>query len=140
MTTIAFDGKILAADSRMIGSHIVQTRYTKLFRHKGIIWGFCGDTQYAPIFERWVKAGMRHDAKPKIREDSEFAVLLIKKGRAYYYTDEFEATPAGVPAAIGSGGDYAIAAMLGGANARRSVQIASRLDPNTGGHITVVTA
>ena len=44
----------------------------------------------------------------------------------------------GIPAAIGSGAPYAIAAMACGKNAMDAVKIAKKFDPYTGGRITSI--
>ena len=131
MTTIAWDGKTLASDTRSMSDDVIDQAEThKIFKKKGKLYGLAGDYAQALAVMHWLQGG----EKPEF-EDSDFDVLVIDKGKAVIYGDQLYPYEAKAPLAIGSGGGYAIAAMLSGADSRKAVKVAALLDPNTGGRI-----
>lgn len=143
MTTVAWDGRSIAADRRMVGEGIASTT-GKLFKLKnGCILSGAGYLDQVLEVAAWINGGCKEDKKPKFPEDlNEGSSLLLvdPKGRAYYLTwpylrrlqinEKF--------AAIGSGSHFAMGAMAAGADARQAVAIAARFDPNTGGGVNVL--
>lgn len=73
-----------------------------------------------------------------MEELEDMQALIIRGGKAYESCSLCQMVEIGIPSAIGSGGDFAMAAMMGGADAREAVKIASKLDPYTGGKIRVI--
>lgn len=145
MTTLTYDGKTLASDSQttILGSDdnhiIIQTQTRKLYQHGNLCWGFRGDVDFEPIFQRWVIGGMDLNNKPDIPHDADFSVLMIDGGKAYLYGAMLERFEAGCPASVGSGSPFALGAMANGADAATAVKIASCYDPFTGGPVQTVT-
>jgi ATP-dependent protease HslVU (ClpYQ) peptidase subunit len=129
VTTIAWDGSELCADSRASsGSRSVSV--TKIARLKdGSLFGFAGTAAAMLKVRRWFDAGADPDAKPKFRGDID--VLVIRPdGVAVEYERTLD--PLVLKdrvAAIGSGGEYAIGAMEWGATAYQAVEAACRRDP-----------
>lgn len=134
MTTVAWDGKTLAADRQLtIGS--TPMPYRKLFRAKHrvdgarLLYGCCGDAFDGVQFRRWVEGG----DKPVGIKPSFSSVAIDDKGRVWYCGDSLVWLPISLRHwAIGSGCDYAMGAMAAGASAAKAVRIASGLDTNSG--------
>lgn len=135
MTTIAFDGKTLATDSRTCtGSDtIVGERTKKLFKVGGWWLAFSGNSQNCAAALQWFKAGMPED-KPKL--ENNFSVLTWNGHRLIRYECGLVPMPQNVKiAASGSGIDIALGAMAAGATAAEAVRIASRFDPFTNNRV-----
>jgi len=139
MTTIATDGKVLAADTLMVGSYIDQIKVKKIWldKNNGCLFGGTGDFNLLGKFKTWwlhdryEKSGLEQGF-PKI-EDCE--LLMVKKEGVYFWNQSGISIEVGVPAAIGSGAKFAMGAMLAGATPARAIEIASRLDPYTNSEI-----
>lgn len=133
MTTIAWDGKTLASDSRQIGDYVDQCNVTKIFTVGSSYLGLAGDSGKGQIFLRWYK----DQTKPRPDQHSldGFEALIIKGSRTYYVDKTCELIECGKPAAIGSGCDCAMGAMLAGATAIEAVKIAIKLDQYSGGKV-----
>lgn len=135
MTTIAWDGKTLAGDSQASMFNGSTRKVSKIVN--GWLYGACGQWQDAVAVRQWIVGGMDADKKPKV-EDTFHAILITQDGlnvlenklvllrydRPYF--------------AVGSGREYAMAAMLLGCDARHAVEVAAKLDTDTGGEITEV--
>ena len=135
MTTIACDGKVMAADSRQVGSYIHPVDCKKIFKFKNYVIGFAGELDAIKQFLDWFKLGA-DEKQWSISENAQVEALVSDgSGDLYHYCTSPTPVYCGRMAAIGSGGDFAMAAMLAGANARRAVSIAAELDINTGGKI-----
>lgn len=138
MTTIAWLGRTLAADTQLTYSDD-----TKTFCHKIHLLGdnhvvaIAGDFDAEFHFKRWLLAGAKVDdwlgsvlqfvKKPKFE-----AIYIDKYDQKWYYTNGPEAIPIEHRFhAIGSGGRIAMAAMHMGLNAVDAVLLAGDLDVNT---------
>lgn len=135
MTTIATDGKTIAGDSQMQTDFVCQGGSKKLFTLKdGSIVGFCGQSQFWLPLVEWLNGGDRPELK-----DAEFgAIILTPEGRIFHLDDGFYKTECPPPYAMGSGGGFAMGAMLAGKTPEEAVKIAAKLDVYTGGKITVM--
>lgn len=112
---------------------IVATTRSKVKRlADGSLFGFSGRTVDGKAVIKWLAEGGK---KPKI--DSKWTGLrLMPDGVLLYYTEELEPSDIDLPAATGSGMDFAIGAMEAGASPKRAVEIAAKRDVGTGGTIT----
>lgn len=138
MTTIAFDGKTMACDTRISGPHSYNTD-TKIHENRRFVIGAAGDAGVGLILVEDESILV-----PK-HYDCDFSALVWEKGTATLYRVEFFkswdcALSSVIPiadayAAVGSGAPYALAAMYLGHTATRSVTVASQFDINTGGKI-----
>ena len=136
MTTIACDGKSLAADGMATCNGIVTDRnMIKIWKLKdGRLLGCAGDAGTAIAFREWLEGG----EKPELNDNFD-ALVLNRDGECFYYSrPNLVPVPAELPTAIGSGMGFAIAAMDAGATAVRAVEIACGRDTLSGGHITVL--
>lgn len=134
MTTIATDGKTMAGDGQAdIGDTIMVTNHRKVRRtDEGVIIGCAGNSVDAQRFHAWFK-----EKGPKPRFKSIQVLVLYPSGRLEYWNEEMEPTEMQAPCAIGSGMDFAIGAMMAGADPGEAVRIATMRDPFSGGDITV---
>lgn len=135
MTTIAFDGKTLACDTQLTGSYINQVGVNKFMESKTKIVAFAGIYSEALIVAKYA---LSRKGKDKAKEAVlEYSVIEINKktGKATLYENSLNGFELNGPIAIGSGGDFAMGAMLSGSNAEEAVRIAIKCDPFTGGEI-----
>ena len=135
MTTIAYDGETLAADSRFTNGYVDDTA-KKIFKIGNIYIATAGRYSQALIFIKWCRD--RTKEKPKAADLGEFQALEIRNGKPFEYDEHCEPVPMSIPAAVGSGAQFAMGAMKAGLNSKQAVRIAMKLDHNTGGKIKTV--
>lgn len=141
MTTIAWDGKTLAIDSKMCSADIIesitiQKLYLDIGEYKAV--AFCGGYAEALDVIDWLKAG-RKDDFPK--GDSGCVLCVDGKGSLYSYnfTGKGRRILRKGVYADGSGWLLALGAMDAGATAVEAVKIAGNRDVYTGGRIRSYT-
>jgi hypothetical protein len=135
MTTIISDGLAIAADSLTVSRFKFQGPNKKIFRLKdGSLIGMAGHSIcWQPVMD-WLNGGERPTFKK-----AEFAALILKKnGDLLYVDDELHTDKLIGPYAIGSGAPFAMGALLAGADLRKAVNVAIKLDENSGGPVYVV--
>ncbi|HEY9101833.1 hypothetical protein [Chitinimonas sp.] len=134
MTTIAWDGKTVAADTQANNSGL-RSRTKKLFRLKdGATYGFTGEIQDGRVVYEWLDNG-QHEPRPTVSAGF-VALLICPDGRAYTMEDKLVLLPVLEPfRAIGSGRNFAMGALAVGADAVRAVAAAIALDVYSGGEI-----
>jgi ATP-dependent protease HslVU (ClpYQ) peptidase subunit len=141
MTTIAFDGKTMACDTRVVcGSNCYNTD-TKIYENEFVVIGVAGDAGVGILL---VKDDGILRPQPY---DFDFEALVFVKDTEKVYKVAFYKSwdcalssvipVADVYAAVGSGSPYAPAAMYLGHTATRAITVASQFDTNTGGKIIV---
>lgn len=144
MTVVATDGRTMAADGYDVENDtIVTTRAVKLIRtDEGSIVGVAGDAAICEIVFDWFRAGEPPDALPEFKspgDDKAFNALALRPdGTVQWMDDNFKCLPIDSPAAVGSGKDYARAAMLRGATPQCAVEFACEHIITCGGEITVM--
>lgn len=135
MTTIASDGKTVAADglSTFIDERVNHDyRKITLFEHDKL-FGFTGKEAIFKPAIVWYLGGADPDKIPKAKDWGLYVFTLQGVDR---FTDESPyADRFPYPCAFGSGRDYAMGAMLAGASPKKAVEIAALLDVYTGGVI-----
>lgn len=136
MTTIAWDGKTLAADKQATCAGLRGTT-TKIRRTPtGHLMAWTGDEDSGRAVAGWYEEGADPAKWPKCQEDKELWSRLIVVncvGEAF----TFERQPIAMRVedafmAWGSGRDFAMAAMHCGKTAREAVTVASHYDVSTG--------
>ncbi len=130
MTTVAWDGCTLAADTRITEGTLIQ-RGQKLFRlSDGRLFAGAGDLESIHVVVEYLES--ETDDKPDGLEN--FTALLIDTdGRAWRLESRLVPMPVLEPyAAIGSGQPYALMAMELGRSAREAVELACRFDASSG--------
>lgn len=134
MTCIAYDGKTLAADKMASCNGLART-VTKIRRIDELRVGVTGDFDLAAEGFAWIEAGRKPDAFPAAMRDKEIplSLLVIEDGLILKY----ERTPYPFKFedklfAMGSGRDYAMAAMYLGLSARKAVEVACEFETSCG--------
>lgn len=140
MTTIAWDGKTMAADRRyVIGGTPLRAPEPKIrrltFRGEQAVAGASGDGTHGDMLIAWLAAGAREDQPPSLSDSEEdrCAVILATPSGVWVFANSITGVALGqIKWAAGSGADYALGAMAAGASAKRAVGIAISLDINSG--------
>lgn len=145
MTTIAFDGFSIAADTMNQDGHGLKDYASKLLIGKNLIAGGAGERH--KISAWWMKVkDMRiseilDHGYPTYHPDTDnSAIMLVDAVTLKCYklgASEFMLCSRGFHA-IGSGRDFALAALHMGHSAKDAVQVAMEFDAGTGGEIEVV--
>ncbi len=147
MTTIAWDGKTLATDSRATHGDVVESDgIKKLFRlklshSKYAACAVCGDYVQALKIIEWVEAGMGDDF-PEIDKDRSASLICLRKSKTldiYRSVDKGFPLPHKGAYADGSGWELALGAMDNGATAVNAVKIAIGRDIHSGGKVQSYT-
>lgn len=140
MTCIATDGKTIAADSRTcVEDLIVSEAAEKLVEGAdGSILGTAGPAGPAALVREWFRKGENYEEIPKLRlaEDEEVHALILRpNGDIDFLEQNFTLVRLDAPAAIGSGTDVAIGAMLAGKDPFEAVKLVSKRITTVGGPV-----
>lgn len=130
MTTIAWDGMVLAGDTLSIMGDNLKQSAQKIYRlPDGRMYGGCGDLQDVLAVHAWLVTG---GCKPPI--DQNFSALVIDTlGNCAKLENRLIMMPVHAPyIALGSGRDFAIAAMALSQCAEDAVRLAAQFDVWTG--------
>jgi ATP-dependent protease HslVU (ClpYQ) peptidase subunit len=137
LTTIATDGNSMAADGRACRNDvIVGDNISKMVRlaDKSIL-GLCGRSSVLPRLAKWLEG---KGAFPKDCGDWS-AIHLTEEGPRLYSNDAGEGWhPLDLPAAVGSGCEFALGAMLAKKSPQGAINLAAQRDPFTGGKVEVL--
>jgi ATP-dependent protease HslVU (ClpYQ) peptidase subunit len=135
MTTIATDGKSMAGDGReCCGDTISGNDFVKVhLLPDGRIVGISGNSYDGDALLQWMKEG---GTKPKMKHLR--ALVLNPDGKVLWHDEHLMPSEAEPPCAIGSGSDFALAAMDMGASPEEAVAAAAKRNIHTGGKITVI--
>lgn len=151
MTTIAWDGRTLAADSRATESDgsARTDRFVKLYRVDSKVAPVLGEALFAAagcefageLFRRWLERGGECDLVTRGVEENEEEGSPID-ALIVHVSGVYTANHLGVLLPIrdrfwahGTGRQGALAAMYCGRDARAAVKVAALLDNNTGGRV-----
>lgn len=144
MTVIAWDGKTLAADKRSISGGLISI-VTKIFKVPSGLVAVSGDYGCAMAMLNWFK---NEDQRPELfpecnkNPDKDYChSILINKQREIW---EFETNPFPFQLeqpyyAMGSGRDFALAAMHLGLDSKRAIEVAVRFQSDCGSGIDTLT-
>ena len=142
MTTIAWDGKTLAADGQVtIGdSGIMTLKRQKIFKKIGIfdVLAFAGSLEPVEEFLEWAK-----NPEEGVPPEGEYTVIFVVDGVLAFSHMTTPITNSitigkGEIDAWGSGANFAIGAMHAGKTAIQAVNIAIKCDAFTGGKVRSV--
>lgn len=136
MTTIAFDGTMVAADGLIcLGDQVVGRSTKKLHVvAPGAYAGYAGADPIGKKRIQWLREGGKPEAWPTIEGQDCSLLVVYDDGSAALVCDGVM-TEVAAPFAIGSGAQFAIGAMHAGCNAFEAVEIAAKCDAFTGGRI-----
>lgn len=134
MTTIACDGKTMAADCQVTGGGQIVGYADKVCRSKdGRVFASCGPSDEGLRFAAYMDTG--EEPNPPLTDD--FAALILNQdGEVFWIGKTLKPVQWIVPAGLGSGGDIAIGAMLAGKSPQAAVSIACQRDVGSGGGMT----
>lgn len=135
MTTITWDGSVLAADTLMTGNAF--DRHTeKLFTlGSGKYFGGCGDWQDVLAAVEWLK----NESKTKPELNDSFVGILIVSGNAYRLESKLMRDPIKEKHhSVGSGASHAIVAMYLGQGAVEAIHTTAVFDKNTSFEVTYI--
>lgn len=140
MTTIATDGKIVAADTLgCYGSERINAEITKIRRRHGRIYAAAGYAALIDPLIEWHNAGADPDKAPKPPANQYWSILVIDGAKMLFFTSEVpypdEVWP---PFALGAGADHAMGAMWAGKPPDEAVKICCERLTHTGGSVQVV--
>lgn len=149
MTTIAFDGETIAADSLITshGNNVGEAGKIAINSNNTEIYAFAGDIATFPAWIKWWQGSQDPKDIPVIPADSR-CVLIIVNEEGIFEVDSSAPykTECGIKIhdgrtvyAAGSGQDLALGALFVGAKAASAVDAAKHFDTGTGGSINVVT-
>lgn len=142
MTVIAWDGKQLAADRRTSSGSLVRIS-TKIFRLGEALAGYSGDADAGEEIVAWFRDGHHPEKFPSsLRKDEGWGRLLIVWPDGILWMYGRTPHPVKFPPqqfAIGSGRDFAHAAMYCGKNAPEAVEVACVFDSGCGNGVDVLT-
>lgn len=131
MTTIAWDGQFLAGDRRGNSAGMAY-EVTKVRRTQdGRLLGFCGDIGVGMLMLDWLEKG---GTRPE-QQDSDRWVTVLEidpDGTCWCHGRDSRWRIEQGFFAIGSGRDFALAALALGKNAAEAVELAARFDTGTG--------
>ncbi len=142
MTVIAWDGKTLAADRKSTYGNTTRST-TKIHRVGAALVGYSGGASVGNEVIAWFRDGADPQKFPAMQRDKDEHVNLL-----VVYADEriheyirtpFPEVVEDKFVAIGSGRDFALAAMHLGQSAAQAVELACRLDANCGQGVDSMT-
>jgi len=142
MTCIAWDGKTLAADKRASYGGTITT-LTKIWRVGDVLVGGSGESSFIGAMVEWVRGGRLSSDFPtsQANKDDWQPLLVIEADgtTSLYERTQYPIRHEQRCIAIGSGREYAMAAMHVGKSAREAVEVAIALDCGCGNGIDELT-
>lgn len=138
MTTIAWDGKTLAADRQGAIGDWKFDDGPKIHRLSGgRYFAAAGQCAIGQRVRHWVDTGLD---KPVLEEGDQFSgILVTSDGDAYLLEYALLPTHIQPPFAIGSGAQFALGAMAAGVDAVQAIEIANGLCLHSGFGVNWVT-
>lgn len=137
MTTIAWDGRFLAADTLgMVGEHRHQNPVNKLVVQAGNVYACAGVFALFRPFIDWHRDGA--DARLYPGRDGVILIALHHGAPEVFCNDTPYPQPVDLIDAWGTGCEFAIGAMLGGKTAPEAVAIAIQANQSSGGNVRFV--
>ena len=145
MTTIAFDGKTIAADTLHEDNYGLFDHASKLYFGENFVVGGAGMQHH--MLKWWKQAKsmtfdevMDHGYPDYEKAENDPAILLVQLGtsQAFKHAGGFFVPVGRSFHAVGSGRDFALAAMFLGKTAKEAVMLAAEFDNGTGGIVEAV--
>lgn len=142
MSVIAWDGKTLAADKRACLGTLIRT-VTKIYKVNSALVAYAGDADAGEEMLAWLVDGaVPKDFPPHQRNDDRWSGLLVIWPDGTLWKYERTPYPLKFPPqqfAIGSGRDFALAAMFLGKDAVEAVHVACAFDSGCGNGVDFLT-
>ncbi len=142
MTTIAYSKGSIACDSRMCNSSMIMTDSIKKVHvlTDGTHVAFAGSVGDIETFRRAMVDEGPFSIDDKYDFENVDAIAVTPDGKLFYFCDEFTnfvELKGREHFAIGSGGDFALGALLAGADLQKALEIAISQDSGSGGEIHI---
>jgi hypothetical protein len=139
MTTIATDGDTMACDGRgCVYDIIICESLVKIRRlEDGSLLGLAGHSHALDKLAAWLN-DPRSELSTELGEWTALRVMRDGETRLYSHAGPKAWRAVDLPAAIGTGREVALGAMLGGALPEEAVKIACLRDVYSGGPVTVL--
>ncbi len=152
MTTIAWDGRYLAADRLLVFNDndkcpLLVRKLDVAYQHGNALpggavasTGLITERWRAALTEWWLSGHPVHHMPPAGCQSDAGTFIAISPGclaEVFTYVNPY-GTPVGAPDAWGSGCDFAIGAMLMGASAMQAVDAACQRCPRSGGGVDFI--
>lgn len=140
MTTIAWDGRYLAADKMTVNNGLARTT-TKIWRVGDLLVGVSGSLDAGVAMKHWIEDGEKPEEFPESQKKVDtYSPVCVIRNKEYWV---YETTPypfriEDAFAAMGSGRDFALMAMYYGEPAKNAVLMTSKFDVGTGGGVDVL--
>ena len=141
MTTIAWDGRYVAADSLQGGrDYDSSVPATKLVLAGERVYAICGYFAWFQAWIKWHENGADPANTPVCKlPQSETTFIVFEDGGCFTFDLEMPYADISHPGeALGSGRKFAMGAMAAGLNAEQAVRVAIKLDPHSGGPVQVI--
>lgn len=136
MTTIAYDGKTMCADTLMTCNGTRIGYVSKMERVPDGVVGYAGTVSDCQLVIEWMRGGMKKKDRPELSSTADVGIIYVKNTGEVFLVDEgLMPYPTCVPCAEGSGADFALAAMHLGKTSKQAVKLAIKLDCYSGGAI-----
>ena len=134
MTTCIWDGEFICADTRsMTGDVIDQGPCQKIFQKNGVYCAISGDLAEAVVVVKRLLQPQKPSADDvHLVEEGEWQIFLVSETRSEYYGGTLLPAPMAAPFAIGTGGSYALAALLAGKTGPQAIRLACKMDACSG--------
>lgn len=141
MTTVAFDGETMAADTLAVDGWGMRERtLEKIWANKYLLIGCSGDSGqiarwlYTLDIDTSIEDLIRDGYTPFIKESNDPGLMVVDRltGHIYRHASGSFLRSHHDKFAVGSGRDFALAAMSLGKTARQAVEVAAAFDNNTG--------
>lgn len=136
MTTIAWDGRTLAADSQISNGELRVGLARKIGGRNGVGWGAAGDLSLINAFLDWCEGGAAGDPPP-FEEGSGEGIIVFGDTILTWSGKTWDRLTARVYA-IGSGRELAHGALAIGGSAKQAVQAAIARDRGSGGPVRAI--
>lgn len=136
MTTIAYRDGVMAGDSGNFVGDVYLNTAKKVFRHKGHLYGMCGEAAENLAFKAWIKSGS--DGKRPSMKCGVIIEITPKGKIKLWENDNPPYRFKGPFIANGAGGDIAFGAMGSGATAEQAVEAACKMHAFTVGPVRTV--
>ena len=126
----------MAADTQMNDYGMIS--YTdKIFRIRDMLVGVAGEISSCLKAIRYMEEG---EESKIIELDGDISLLILKERQIYTCDKTLELIPIHLPFyAIGSGKEAAMGALYAGASLEEALEIACKIDPDTGGKVELMS-
>lgn len=142
MTTIAFKDNVLVADSLSTAGWNRRGTFEKIRTHHGALYAGCGSVDCVVQFFEWAETGEPRGFKFAGKAD-DFAGLIVRFANdvpdVFTVEESFKPWRVTMPfVARGSGSEYALGAMVMGADALEACRVAAKFDLGTGAPFQII--